>query len=84
VLVLDAARERFAPVVTTVAAVLVALLPVLVLGNSPGLEIVHPLAIAVLGGLLTSTFVVLVVVPAVYLVFGSRHTAHDAEAIVTD
>lgn len=82
--VLDAARERFGPVLTTVAAVLVALLPALVLGNSPGLEIVHPLAVAVLGGLVSSTFVVLVVVPALYLAFGSRHRARDAEAIVAD
>jgi len=83
-LVLDAARDRFGPVAITVAAVVAALAPVLVLGDSPGLEIVHPLAVAVLGGLLTSTFVVLVVVPALYLAFGSRHRARDPEAIVAD
>jgi Cu/Ag efflux pump CusA len=62
-----AARERFGPVLTTTAVLAGALLPAAVLGVRPGMEIVQPLSAAVLGGLLTSAFVALVVVPVLYL-----------------
>ncbi|HTK64382.1 MAG TPA: efflux RND transporter permease subunit [Pseudonocardia sp.] len=83
-LALDAARERFGPVLTTVVAVGLALVPVLLLGSRPGLEIVQPLTVAVLGGLLTSAFVTLVLVPAAYLAFGSGLRGHGGDAIVED
>jgi Cu/Ag efflux pump CusA len=83
-LALDAARDRLGPVVTTVVAVALALLPVLFLGAGAGMEIVHPFTVAVLGGLATSTFVALVVVPALYLIFGSGLRGHGGDAIVAD
>ena len=49
-----------------------ALLPFLLFGGTTGLEIVHPIAIVILGGLVTSTFVSLFVIPALYLRFGAR------------
>jgi Cu/Ag efflux pump CusA len=50
-------------------------LPFVILGDRPGLEIAHPLAVALLGGLLTSALVTLFVLPSVY-----RHTgAHPAK-----
>jgi len=45
-------------------------LPSALFGNIAGLEIVHPLAIVVLGGLVTTTLLSLVGVPAMYLLFG--------------
>ncbi len=83
-LVLRAARDRFGPVVTTAVAVALGLSPVLVLGNSAGLEIVQPLTVAVLGGLVTSTFLALVVVPLLYLAFGARYRRQGGDAIVED
>jgi Cu/Ag efflux pump CusA len=65
------ARERLAPLLTTAAAVAAAALPFVVLGSGPGLEIVHPLAVVLLGGLVTSMFVALFVLPAVYLKLGA-------------
>ena len=53
----------------TGAATAVAFLPFLVLGDRAGLEIVHPMAVVVLGGLVTSTLLSLFVVPALYLRF---------------
>ena len=44
----------------------------MIAGAAPGLEVVHPMAIVVLGGLVTSTLVSLFVVPALYLRFGGR------------
>ena len=59
-----AAQERVAPVVTTTAALALLLSPFVILGSRPGLELVHPMAVAILGGLVTSTFVTLFVLPA--------------------
>jgi Cu/Ag efflux pump CusA len=49
-----------------------ALVPLAISGNLPGHEIEHPMAIVILGGLITSTLVNLFIVPALYLVFGRR------------
>ncbi|MGA8994539.1 MAG: efflux RND transporter permease subunit [Nocardioidaceae bacterium] len=65
-----AARERLAPVVATTAAVAGLMVPVLVLGTRPGLEIATPMAVVVLGGLVTSAATVLFVTPALYLHLG--------------
>jgi Cu/Ag efflux pump CusA len=48
----------------------VALLPLVVAGEIPGHEIEYPLAVVVLGGLVTSTLLNLFVVPSLYLRFG--------------
>ena len=45
-------------------------MPLVVLGSRPGHEIEHPLAVVILGGLLTSTLLNLFVLPALYLRFG--------------
>jgi hypothetical protein len=55
---------------TTAFATGLALLPFLFLGNRAGLEIVHPMAVVILGGLVTSTLLSLFVVPVLYLSLG--------------
>jgi Cu/Ag efflux pump CusA len=47
-----------------------ALVPLAIAGNIPGHEIEHPMAIVILGGLVTSTLLNLFVVPSLYLRFG--------------
>ncbi|OLD97590.1 MAG: hypothetical protein AUG80_11035 [Candidatus Rokubacteria bacterium 13_1_20CM_4_68_9] len=64
-------RERLAPILMTAATTAVALLPVVFLGDIAGLEIVRPMALVILGGLVTSTWLTLVVLPALYLRFGA-------------
>ena len=66
-LVEQAAGERCGPVVTTVGVTALALLPIVVVGSIAGQEIAKPLAVAVLGGLVTCTIAVLFVLPPVYL-----------------
>jgi CzcA family heavy metal efflux pump len=63
-LVRRAAHDRLAPMLTTAAALTLVLAPFVVMGSQPGLEVVHPMAVVVLGGLLTTTFVTLFVLPA--------------------
>jgi CzcA family heavy metal efflux pump len=66
-LVLRGARERLAPILMTTLATGLALVPLVVLGQRPGHEIEHPLAVVILGGLVTSTLLSLFVVPSLYL-----------------
>jgi Cu/Ag efflux pump CusA len=69
-LILRGARERLAPILMTAAATGLALVPLVVAGNVPGHEIEHPMAIVILGGLVTSTLLNLFLVPALYLRVG--------------
>jgi HAE1 family hydrophobic/amphiphilic exporter-1 len=62
---LDACPTRMRPVLMTSATIMLALLPA-ALGLGAGAETNGPLSIAVIGGMLTSTLLTLVVVPAVY------------------
>jgi CzcA family heavy metal efflux pump len=70
-LVLRAARERFAPVLTSVLTTALVFIPLVVAGQIAGLELIHPMAVVILGGLLTSTLLTLFVVPPLYLRFGA-------------
>ena len=69
-LVLRGAEERLAPILMTAACAALALLPLVWRGNIPGHEIEYPMAIVILGGLVTSTLLNLFLMPALYLAFG--------------
>jgi CzcA family heavy metal efflux pump len=69
-LVLRGAQERLAPIVMTASATGLALVPLAVAGSIPGHEIEHPMALVVLGGLITATLLNLFVLPSLYLRFG--------------
>ena len=71
-LVLRGARERLSPILMTALATGLALVPLAIAGDLPGHEIEHPMAIVILGGLLTSTLLNLLIVPSLYLRFGNR------------
>jgi Cu/Ag efflux pump CusA len=71
-LVMRGARERLAPILMTALATALALVPLVIMGNIPGHEIEHPMAVVILGGLLTSTLLNLFVLPSLYLRFGRR------------
>jgi Cu/Ag efflux pump CusA len=70
-LVLRGARDRIGPILTTATALGAAVLPLVAFGNIPGLEILHPMAVAVVGGLVTAAVMSLFVLPALYLRFAS-------------
>jgi Cu/Ag efflux pump CusA len=71
-LVLRGARERVSGALATAVAAALVLLPIVIAGPIPGYEIVQPLAIVVLGGLVTSTLLTLFVIPALYLRLASN------------
>jgi CzcA family heavy metal efflux pump len=74
-LVLRGARERLSPILMTALATGLAVVPLVVAGEIPGHEIEHPLAVVIVGGLLTSTLLNLFVVPSLYLRFGRGRAA---------
>ena len=70
-LALRGAGERFGPIITTAIAGALFFVPFVVSGGGvPGYEMIFPLAIVVLGGLLTSTLTNLFLVPVIYLLSG--------------
>ena len=69
-LVLRGATERLAPILMTMLATGLALVPLIVTGNIAGQEIEHPMASVILGGLVTSTLVNVFIVPSLYLRWG--------------
>jgi Cu/Ag efflux pump CusA len=68
-LVIRGAEERLAPILMTALATGLALLPIAFGGNKAGQEIEHPLAVVILGGLVTSTALNLFLLPPLYLRF---------------
>ncbi len=73
-LIARAARERLSPMLASSAAIVAALLPIVVLGQVPGLEIAQPTAIVIIGGVIASTLFTLFVLPVLYLVIGAGAT----------
>ena len=69
-LVIRGAEERLAPILMTALAAGLALLPLVMAGLKPGHEIEHPMALVILGGLVTSTLLNLFLLPALYLKYG--------------
>jgi Cu/Ag efflux pump CusA len=72
-LVIRGAKERISPIMMTALTAGLALVPIVWAGIIPGHEIEHPMAIVILGGLVTSTLVNLFIVPSLYLVFGRQN-----------
>ncbi len=64
--IIRGSQERLVPILMTALTAALALVPIVVKGNMSGNEILAPLSVVILGGLLTSTFLNLIVVPAGY------------------
>ena len=69
--VIDGALLRVRPVMMTVAAIIVGLLPIM-LGSGTGSEVMRRIAAPMVGGMVSATFLTLIVVPAVFLIWKQR------------
>jgi CzcA family heavy metal efflux pump len=67
--VVEGSKERLAPVLMTAAAAALGLVPLL-FGDIAGKELERPMAQVILGGLFTSTFLNMIVVPVLYMKYG--------------
>jgi Cu/Ag efflux pump CusA len=70
--VIQGSLERLSPILMTALTTGLALVPLALAGHKPGSELEYPMAIVILGGLVSATVLNLVVVPALYLTWGRR------------
>ncbi|MDX6533116.1 MAG: hypothetical protein QOF68_860, partial [Gaiellales bacterium] len=72
-LVVQGSLDRLPSLFVTALATTLALVPLVVAGTTAGQEIANPIAVVVIGGLVTSTLVTAFLIPAVYLTLGAPH-----------
>ncbi len=73
--------ERLSPILMTALVAGLALVPLAIGGGEPGNELQTPMAIVIIGGLLSATALNMVVVPALYWIFGEREIADVGESV---
>lgn len=64
--------ERLVPVLMTALSAGIALIPLVLSPGEPGKEILHPVAVAIVGGLISSTLLDLIVTPAIFYLIGEK------------
>jgi HME family heavy-metal exporter len=77
--ILRGSLERLAPVLMTAATAGIGLMPIVLGGQKPGLEILYPVATVILGGLITSTFCEFLIHPGLFWKFSGRDVSQPAE-----
>jgi len=77
-MIIRGAEERLAPILMTALTTGLALVPLIIAGDKPGHEIEHPMAVVILGGLLSSSLVNLLVIPSLYMRWGKAASAPEA------
>ncbi|OZA10490.1 MAG: hypothetical protein B7X94_06465, partial [Hydrogenophilales bacterium 17-62-8] len=67
--------ERLAPVLMTALGAALALIPLMLGGQAPGKEILHPVAVVIFGGLISATLLDTLLTPVLFRRYGARPTA---------
>ncbi len=71
-MVIRGSLERLVPVLMTASTAALALIPLLLSKGDPGKEILYPVAVVIVGGLISSTLLDLIVTPTMFYKFGQR------------
>ena len=76
--ILEGSRDRLNPILMTALTSALALIPMVINGSQSGNEIQSPMAVVVLGGLLTSTLLNVYVIPIVYeMIHAKKHSSQN-------
>lgn len=78
-MVIRGTKERLVPVLMTALSAGIGLIPLVLAADQPGKEILHPVAVVIVGGLITSTLLGLGVTPTVFFTFGRKAAAKAIE-----
>ena len=78
-MVIRGTKERLVPVLMTALAAGIGLIPLVLAADQPGKEILHPVAVVIVGGLITSTLLGLCVTPSVFFTFGRKAAIKSIE-----
>jgi Cu/Ag efflux pump CusA len=76
--IVQGSMERLSPILMTALVTGVGLIPLALGVGQPGKEIQQPMAIVILGGIFTSTFLNMIVIPALYLKYGKAEAPASA------
>ena len=71
-LIIRGTLERLIPVFMTAFTAILALLPIALSKGQPGKEILYPVAVVIIGGLITSTLLDIIVTPTIFYRFGKK------------
>jgi len=71
-MIIRGSLERLTPVLMTALSAGFALLPLMIGADAPGKEILHPVAIVIFGGLITSTLLDTILTPVLFLRYGAK------------
>jgi len=75
--VIKGSMDRLSPILMTALTAALALIPLAIAGDKPGNEIQSPMAVVILGGLLSSTLLNVYVVPVVYTLMNSKKSSYE-------
>jgi CzcA family heavy metal efflux pump len=79
--IVQGSMERLSPILMTALVMGVGLIPLAMGVGEPGKEIQQPMAVVILGGIVTSTFLNMVVIPALYLKYGREVAAEPSREL---
>jgi Cu/Ag efflux pump CusA len=74
-MIIRGTKERLVPVMMTALAAGIGLIPLVMAAGQPGKEILHPVAVVIVGGLISSTFLDMAVTPAMFWLLGRKAAA---------
>ncbi|WP_395730747.1 efflux RND transporter permease subunit [Prosthecobacter sp.] len=78
-MVIRGTLERLVPVLMTALSAGIGLIPLVLAADQPGKEILHPVAVVIVGGLISSTFLDMAITPAMFWLIGRKAAAKAIE-----
>jgi Cu/Ag efflux pump CusA len=79
-MIIRGTKERLVPVMMTALAAGIGLIPLVLAADQPGKEILHPVAVVIVGGLVSSSLLDMAITPAMFWLFGRKAAAKSIES----